>query len=302
MVYRGQSWDRFYKINGIWKIQMKNQRLRIRSPRKNFKGVVKSLYVKQYRGNVWGNVRFKENYIRKLGRYGNHISEIQRSFGQSSLSQDSHFDFHQIMSSFPYTNNLKKKYSRWKRNEYPKDLTWYKQFYRTFNKENRDRHIRNLMYHRLNSFEGNLRRHVLRRRFREGSIKGNTFSGNLFIYRFVSRLSHFLYFVGFANTLSLSTRLIKGGFVSVNNQVIIDPAFKIPLYSRIHLNLSKFCNNLIYLSIISYQNISAIPSLEINYKLLSARFFRLCNTREIIFQGSLLEHMFLYEIFSPMIK
>jgi ribosomal protein S4 len=290
-------------INEIWKTHMRLQRLRIRAPRNYFKGIVRSLYVKQYRGNVWGSVRFKPGFMRKVGHYDRYLDDARRHFGNSGMSNDSHFDFHQIVSPVRTLSVFRNLFSRWKHHEYPLDFTWYKQFYRTYNKTNYFRHQRNLLYHRTNSFEGNFRRHVFRRQFREGTIKGNAFSGNLFVYRFVSRLSHFLYFTGFSHTLALATRLVISGFVLVDDVVITDPNFKIPLYSRVQLSLSKFMYNLISPSIISYHNFSTIPSLEVNFKLPYCTVFSsFVILIEVIFQGGLTDFMFLYEIFAPVIK
>ncbi len=97
-------------------------------------------------------------------------------------------------------------------------------------------------------------------------------------------------------------RLILNGYVFVNDQSIKEVLYKTPLFARVNLELTPFMYNLISPSIISYNNFAATPSLEINFKLLSARFFRLCLSSEIIFQGSLFDHMFMYEQFAPMIK
>ncbi len=304
MVYRGQRFKKFFITTKatFWLDSVRKQRQRLRQPRRDYHGVVHSLYIKQYRGNVWGDLRFKESFMRKLGHYKQFFKENQRNLGEFSRGEDAHYDFLQNSSAGMLKKIHRRRMYRYKYDEYEIDLTDYKQFYRVFNKTVSSRHTRNLLYHRYNSFQGNLRQHALRRIFREGSIKGNTFSGNLFVFRFVSRLSHFLYFCGFANTLALATRLIQGKFVFVDDKLIVDPLFKIPLFSRVYLELSPFMYNLISPSIISYNNISATPSLEINFKLLSARFFKLCSSSEIIFQGSLFDHMFMYEQFAPIIK
>lgn len=301
MVYRGQRLKKFLPASPFWVDQVRKQRLRIRQPRRDYGGVVHSLYIKQYRGNVWGNLRFKKTFMRKLGKYNQFWKDVQRNLGNFSRGEDAQYDFLQNSSTGALKKMQKRRIYRWKNAEYDIDLTGYKQFYRVFNRTEKYRHTRNLLYHRYNSFQGNLRQHALRRIFREGSIKGNPFSGNLFVFRFVSRLSHFLYFCGFSNTIALATRLIQGGFVFVDDMRITDPLYKVPLFSRVHLELSTFMYHFISPSIISYHNISAIPSLEINFKLLSARFFKLCSSSEVIFQGSLFDHMFMYEQFAPVI-
>jgi len=302
MIFHGQSTEFYEKINNLWKRRIRKSRLKIRARRWNFFGNVRSLYVKQYRGNVWGNARFKLNYAKKLSIYHDFRKDLERSFGATSTPQ--------YLLELGSNNNisaallrfLNRKHRNFKNQKYLRDITANKKFYRKFNKTITVRHQKSLQLHRIKSFLGNVKIKFLRDIWRSGTIKGNMFSANLFIFRFLSRLSHLLYFAGFVASLQLGIHLVKSGFVKVNTNIIIDPYYLVPVMTSVQLQLPLFYKRLCIFLLFPYHRLYVYPFLEINYNLFTVRFLRIPIYREVIFPSGYFDHMLLYEQLAQVIK
>jgi len=302
MTFHGQSINFYKKVDQMRKRRLKKSRLKIRSRRWDFFGKTRSLYIKQFRGNFWGNVRFKKNYAKKLAANGNQAKLLIRTFGNA-------FRSHYLLSvgernsiSSPLVKLINRKYRRFKNFYYPIDLTANKKFYRTFSKTLFYRHTRNIQKHRIKAFLNNCKEKQLRDIWRTGNIKSNMYSANLFTLRFISRLPHLLYFAGFTSCLELAKHLVVFGFVSVNRKIITNSTFLTPVMSVVQLHLPNFYKKLCTFLLFPYHRLYVSPYFEINWKLFTIRILRIPNYREVILPDGPFDHMFLYEQLSPSIN
>jgi len=220
-----------------WVNSTRKYRQRIRGIQINKKQNVRSLYIKHYRGNVWATAKFHISILRKVSKSRLFMKELSRSFGEASIPEVSHNIWPIKMHNEVYLNYQKKKHLNFCRKFFPRDVTKHKIFYRIFNDDNEFRRTRFLMFKRLQSFEGIFRVHQMRKIWRTGTIKGNPFSASLFVYRFMGRLSHYLFFGGYAVSRHFSFFLIRAGFVFVNNICIKDPLFLVPFFAIVRLIL-----------------------------------------------------------------
>jgi len=302
MIYHGQQYKFYKKITGAWKRQIKRSRLKIRARRWDFFGRVRSLNVKQFRANIWANARFKRNYARKLAVYPDFKKDLERGFGNGYRPN--------YLSENGFRNNinysimmyLRKKYRNFKRKQFPVDLNASKKFYRKFHRTMYYRHQRNLQLKRIQGFLGNPKKDHLRQIWRTGTIKGNTYSADLFTFRFISRLPHLLYFSNLTCSLEFATHLVTWGFVRVNNKVITSKNFLVPVLAQVQLCLPVYYKRICYFMLFPYHRIYCAPFLEINWKLFNVRFLRIPSYREVIMPEMPFDHMFLYEQLAPVIK
>jgi ribosomal protein S4 len=302
MIFHGQPIEYYQRINNLWRKRIRRSRLKIRAKRRDFFGNIRSLYVKQYRGNYRGNASYRHNYAKKLAIYYDYKKDLERVFGETGtpqfLLERGNYNFR----SSTVLKYLRKTYGQFKFRKYLRDITANKKFYKKFNKTTAVRHLKNLQLHRVKSFLGKVKNKQLRDIWRSGTIKGNKFSANLFIFRYISRLPHLLHFCGFAINLQLSQELVSKGFVSVNDIIVKDLTYLVPRMVAIQLhitnNLIRICGFLLF----PYFKTFVYSFLEINWKLFTVRFLRIPVFREVFFAAGHFDHMLLYESLAQSIK
>jgi len=177
-----------------------------------------------------------------------------------------------------------------------------KKFYRKFHRERKFQHQGQLQLTRTKSLLGNPKMARLRSIWRSGKIKGGLYSANLFVLRFIARISHMLYFSGFTTSLELANHLVTWGFVTVNGKVITNCDYVVPIMTPLRLCLPNPYRKICYFMLFPYHRIFASPYLEINWKLFIIRFIRIPTFREVILPESPFDHMFLYEQLAQSIK
>jgi len=302
MVFHGQKTKFYEKIKRMWRKQIRKSRVKIRPRRWDFFGRVRSLYVKQFRSNIWANARFKKNYAKKLSVYFDFEKDLERGFSRGHRPTYLFDVGGRNALSSAVLLYLRRKHKRFRKFQFPIDVTANKKFYKKFFKKSLFRHNRHLQLHRIKSFLGNPKIHYLRKIWRTGTIKGNVFSANLFTYRFLSRLPHLLYFTGFTVSLEFATHLVSWGFVLVNDIVITNKEFLVPVMARVQLELPLFYKQICIFMLFPYHRIYVSPFLEINWKLFSVRFLRIPTFREVVLPSGTFDHMFLYEQLAQVVK
>ncbi len=294
----------YYPIDDMWKRQIKEQLQKIRARRRNFGGNLRSLTIKQYRGNIWNSARFKKGYAKKLATTFNYRKQLERglSFANRAnfLMDGTLFDRNNFSGAI--LKYLKKRFYKFKRKNFPRDLVAAKKFYRKFNKTVNYRHTRNLELHRIKVFFGGIRVPTLHKMWNTGHMKGFMYSANLFTLRFIARLPNLLYFSGLTTNLAVAKRLIESHIVYVDKELIWNLFHLVSVLSYTQIVIPKFYEYMYFFLISPFHRIYINSFFEINLKLLSVRLLRLPLYREVVIPQGLFDHMFLYEQLAQNVK